>query len=155
MSYRNCICKICGGSVSNGKPDTQETVSLLGQAGINTLEKYIPVVGQVASVVNPIANKLVSMLPSNELASAKLSYADKYVNLFNDDQFLYNPDGSYMFPKEWQIYYLLSQNWLVRHNKIHGSPGYHRYMLKKQRILHMSDDDVMHAMFSLAYAHGH
>lgn len=153
MSY--CRCKICGAGVKVDKPDTQETVSLLGQAGINTLEKYIPVVGQVASVVNPIANKLVSLLPSNELEDAKRSYADKYVNLFHDDQFIYNKDGTLKYPRNLQIYYLLGQNWLARHNEIHGSPAYHRYLLKKQRILHLSDADINPAIFWLALDHNH
>jgi hypothetical protein len=151
MSRKHCkCCKICGGV----ELSTQDKIGVLGQAGIQAL-KLIPIVGQVSSIIDPIAEKYISKLPSNTLDNAKRSYQEKYSNLFGDDQYIYNPDGSYKYPKNLQFWYMLGQRWLLDHNQIHGSPEYHQYINLMQKRLRLSDKVIRDNIAWLVLDHNH
>jgi hypothetical protein len=135
--------------------DDQDKIALEGEQTIGTLEKYIPVVGEVSAVVNPIANALISKLPSKELDSAKRGTVDKYYNLFHDDQFIYNPDGTLKYPKKVQIWYMLGQRYLVNCGRPQGDAGYHPYLKKIQKELGLTDKEAWSCMPWIAFDHNH
>lgn len=137
--------------VKKGGISGSDAVNLVGQNAIDSIENDIPVVAQINSVVRPIVDKLVALIPSQELESAKRDGVDKFYNLFKDDQLLYNADGSLMFPRNQQIMYLL----LARYSAEHGIDGYKDYMMKIQKELGVKDSELGNVVYWIPKAHNH
>ena len=113
---------------------------------LSGIAEHIPIVGDLFDPLNAVAQNVFG---DKRLESAKLSDEDKYTGLFKDNQYVYNNDGSLLFPKKTQDAYLLLQQYTLEHG--FRDAGYGAYYNQVSAGIPNFDDDVI----ALARAHGH
>jgi len=95
--------------------DINQDIVDYGVGALN-LTKNIPIVGKISNyIAEPISDIVQHFVPKNTLSSALQSKEDKYANLFKDDQYLYDKNGNYLYPKETQDKYLEGQKEELEH----------------------------------------